>query len=207
MFTTLLFKNFPGLVKTTVRTFLITAIMGLASISFCVSGADAISELVLPELQWGTKPEAIKAKARGELYIEQDDHLWYTSYDVYEGCIVDTQYWFDENNEFDGFVWSMRPQIETGVDLGQMLTEYNELKDALLARYGQPGCGNQKVVKKGKEEDTTYPDQPPAPAAKDLEAGIGYFFESRWCTDELSIYLYVSVSEEGKASINASFHK
>ena len=182
-------------------------ILSLIIFMFTASGAYAATEFAWPELEWGAKRDAIAAKPQGELYHEEDAWLWYTSYDAYDGCIVDTQYRFNANSELNQMSWQMRPQIESNVGLAQMLAEYNRLKDALLLHYGAPACGNQIILKRGDaDEHVTYPDVAPTPTAADIQSGTRYSFESRWCNDEIAIFLYVAVSEKGKASINASFH-
>ena len=172
---------------------------------FTVSGAYAATEFALPELEWGVKRDVIAGKAQGELYHEEDAWLWYTSYDAYDGCIVETQYRFNADNELNYVSWHMRPQIESDVGLAQMLMEYNRLKEVLLLRHAAPSCGNQLILKHGKAEKVTYPDAPSAPTAADIQPGTQYSFENRWCSDEIAIFLHLSVSESGRASINVSF--
>lgn len=172
---------------------------------FAAPGVYAATEFALPELEWGASRDAIAVKAQGELYLEEDAWLWYVSYDAYDGCIVETQYRFNANNQLNQVSWHMRPQPESHVELAQMLVEYNRLKDALLLQYGEP-YGNQVISKHGEAKNVTYPDAPPSPTGADIQPDTQYTFENRWRADEITIFLYVMVSEEGRASINVSFH-
>lgn len=180
-------------------------ILSLIIFAFAAPAAYAAAEFALPEPEWGTSRAAIAAKAQGELYLEEDDWLWYTSYDAYEGCIVETQYRFNANGELNQTSWHMRPQIESEVGLAQVLVEYSRIKEALLLRYAAP-YDNQVFAKTGETETNSYPDVAPAPVVADIQPGTLYIFESRWRTDEIAVFLYVTVSEKGTASINVSFH-
>lgn len=179
--------------------------LSLISFVFTASGVYAAKEFTLPELEWGAKRDAIAAKAQGELYHEEDAWLWYTFYDAYDGCIIDTQYRFNANNELYYASWHIQPQSESNVDLQQMLTEYNRLKDALLLRYAAP-YDNQVTVKHNEIQNVTYPDTPLAPTAADIPPGTQYSIDCRWKDNNITIFLYLLVSEKGKVSIDIAFN-
>lgn len=180
-------------------------IFGLIILLFTAPVAYAATEFALPELDWGASRETIAAKAQGELYSEENSWLWYTAYDAYEGGIVESQYHFNANNELCGVSWRMRPQIESDIEPAQMLLEYNRLKEVLLLNYGAPS-ENLVYLERGAEKNMTYPDVPPAPTVADIQPGAQHMFESRWLTGEVTIFLYVMVTEEGRTEISVSFH-
>ena len=172
-------------------------IFGLIILTLSVSSVWAATEYVLPEPEWGVKRDVIAAKAQGELFHEEDDWLWYTSYDAYDGGIVDTQYRFNDDNELYYWSWLMRPQMESNVGLTQMLTEYNRLKDALQLRFGAPHS-NQVALTRGAEENVSFPTTPPAPMAAAIRPDTQYTYASIWYTADITIFLYLVVLEKGR---------
>ena len=180
-------------------------ILSLMLFFFAVSGASAAVKFSVPEWKWGAGRDAIAAQAQGELYLEKDAWLWYTSYDAYDECILETQYGFNAKDRLCSAKWHVRPQPDSKVGLAHMLGEYNRLKDVFISRYGAP-YENVVFVTRGEEKSQTYPKTPPAPTAADIQPDTQYMFESRWNVDGVSIFMYVSVSKKGNPSIDISFN-
>ncbi|MDL2260085.1 hypothetical protein LJB99_04355 [Deltaproteobacteria bacterium OttesenSCG-928-K17] len=134
-----------------------------------------------------------------------DELLHFESYDIYPGRIVETDYRFNKAGQLSIVSFRMRPHWEDGASLEQMLADYRRLLEIYLTP-NLKSYGNKAVVTRGGKESVSSPDKPPAPVAADIEAGVEYSFESRAADDAVYVFCYISISENGQASLSISLH-